>query len=166
MALLLMGIIFGGACYKWGDWKHWKLYYPTLLFYMVGALTENIITAKKVLWLFYGSYPIDRLSDYIFGLLIFPSIEILFLSRYPKGFMRQLVYMLSFIGLMSLVELILYSTHLLVYYNGWTYGWSVLLYIGVFPLLRLHFKKPIVALVVLFALAIGGFIYFKLPLTA
>ncbi len=160
MALVILGIMSIGACYKWGDWKHWELYYPTLLFYNIGALTENIITNNKSLWLFYGSYSIDRLADYIFGFLIFPCIIIIFLSRYPKGILKQILFMLGFIVFMSFVELILYYIGELKYYNGWNIGWSILLYIGVFPLLKLHYKKPLLAMLVLVILTIGGSIYF------
>jgi len=164
LILVILGIISIGACYKWGDWKHWKLYYPTILFYNIGALTENIITRNKCLWLFYGSYPIDRLADYIFGFLIFPFIIIVFLSNYPKGILKQTFFTLAFITFMSLVEVILYSTNELTFYNGWNIGWSILLYIGVFPLLRLHHRKPLLALLALIILTIGGSIYFGIPL--
>ena len=160
LALVILGIISIGACYKWGDWKHWKLYYSTLLFYNIGALTENIITSNKSLWLFYGSYSIDRLADYIFGFLIFPCIIIIYLSGFPKGILKQILFMLAFILFMSLVELILYYTRELRYYNGWNIGWSILLYTGVFPLLKLHYRKPLLAMLLLVILTVGGSLYF------
>lgn len=160
MTLVILGIISIGACYKWGDWKNWERYYSTLLFYNIGALTENIITNNKSLWLFYGSYSIDRLADYIFGFLIFPCIIIIYLSSYPKGRLKQILFMLAFILFMSFVEIILYYTGELRYYNGWNVGWSILLYVGVFPLLRLHYKNPLLAMLVLMILTVSGSLYF------
>ena len=164
MTLAIMQIVFLGLCYKWSDWKNWKLYYPTMLFYIIGNLTEDIITCKKPLWLYYGSTSIDRLADYLFGFLIFPCVVILFLSRYPKGRMKQLAYLCAFIAVMSFVEIVLYSHGEIKYYNGWNLWWSILLYVGVFPLLRLHYKNPIWAWVILFALVAGGVFHFKIPL--
>jgi hypothetical protein len=164
LALVIMDIVCIGLCYKWGDWRNWKRYYSTMLFYIIGSLTENIITCEKPLWLFHGSYPIDRLADYFFGFLIFPCIIILFLSNYPKGRIRQITYLFAFIFVMSFVEYILYSSNEIEYYNGWNIGWSVLLYVGVFPLLRLHYKKPLWAMLLLFILVCGGMFYFKISL--
>lgn len=164
LTLAIMLIVFGVLCYKWGDWKNWKLYYPTILFYIIGNLTENIITNKKPLWLFYGLSPADRLADYMFGFLIFPCVIILFLSNYPKGKIKQIAFSSMFIFVMSFIELILYYCEELKYYHGWNVGWSVLLYIGVFPLLRIHYKNPLLAWLILFILIAGGMFYFKIPL--
>ena len=136
-----------------------------MLFYIIGGLTENIITCQKPLWLFHGSYPVDRLADYIFGFLIFPCIIILFLSNYPKGRIRQIVYLFAFIFAMSLVEYLMYIYNEIEYYNGWNIGWSILLYVGAFPLVRLHYVNPFWAWLILFVLVCGGMFYFKIPLT-
>jgi hypothetical protein len=68
--------------------------------------------------------------------------------------------MLAFILFMSFVEIILYYTGELRYYNGWNVGWSILLYVGVFPLLRLHYKNPLLAMLVLMILTVSGSLYF------
>ncbi|MBS5784411.1 MAG: hypothetical protein KID04_16235 [Clostridium sp.] len=164
MTLVVLGIVSIVACYKFGDLKNWEKYYSTILFYNIGALTENIITRNKPLWLFYGTHLTDTIADYVFGFLIFPCIIIVYLSNYPKAKIKQVLYTFAFISFMSLVELILYGINDLQYYNGWNVSWSILLYVGVFPLLQLHLKKPLLALLVLFILTIGGLIYFKVPI--
>ena len=78
--------------------------------------------------------------------------------------MKQLAYLCAFIAVMSFVEIVLYSHGEIKYYNGWNLWWSILLYVGVFPLLRLHYKNPIWAWVILFALVAGGVFHFKIPL--
>jgi len=164
LTLVVLGIISIAACCKFGDLKNWGEYYSTILFYNVGAMTENIITRNRPLWLFYGSHMTDTIADYVFGFLIFPFIIILYLSRYPKARKKRILYTTAFISFMSLVELILYKIQELQYYNGWNVGWSILLYVGVFPLLRLHLKRPLTAMLILFTLTVGGLLCFHIAI--
>ena len=106
----------------------------------------------------------DTIADYVFGFLIFPFIIILYLSRYPKARKKRILYTTAFISFMSLVELILYKIQELQYYNGWNVGWSILLYVGVFPLLRLHLKRPLTAMLILFTLTVGGLLCFHIAI--
>lgn len=112
-----------------------------------------------------GSSPADRLSDFILGFLIFPSIIIVYLSNYPKRKYFQMVYILAFTMSLSLIEYIVYLKKGILYYNGWNIGWSVLIYLGAFPLLRLHHTNPLLAWLIFFALTGAGIFYFKIPIS-
>lgn len=165
MALIIIAIILILLCYKWGDWKNWKLYYSTIIFSFAGVLTENIIRDEKKLWLIHGSFWSDTTADYFISCFIFPCIIIIFLSNYPKGIKRQIMYMLLFEISLSLIECITYINKGIFYYNGWSLMWSVFLYIGMFPLFRLHYKHPLLGWMVLFVLISGGLFYFNIPLS-
>jgi len=54
--LIIMSIF---LCWKYGDWKNWKLYYPTILYLIIGDLACNILTARMPLW----SYNINWLNN-------------------------------------------------------------------------------------------------------
>jgi hypothetical protein len=164
MTLIIIAIIFAGLCYKWGDWKNWKLYYSTFIFNFVGVLTENIIRDVKMLWEIHGSFWNDTTADYFISCFIFPSIIILFLSNYPKGIIRQIRHFLIFQTCLCSLEYIAYLNKGIFYYNGWSFIWSVFLYVGMFPLLRLHFRHPLLGWLALFVLVGGGLFYFKIPL--
>lgn len=164
MTVFIMLLVSLAPCYKWGDWRNWKLYYPTLLFYLCGSLIENIITNNTHLWLFYGSYSADLLTDILFDFLLLPCVEILFLSNYPKGKLKQIFYYLAFLAAMSIFELVLFLSGEIKYYGSWNVVWSILVYAGIFPLLRIHFKKPLLAWLILFLFIAGGMFYFKIPL--
>jgi hypothetical protein len=165
MALITIAIIFIFLCYKWGDWKNWKLYYSTIIYSFVGVLTENIIRDEKKLWVIHGSFWNDTTTDYFISCFIFPCIIILFLSNYPKGIIRQIRYLLVFQLCLSSLEYIAYINKGIFYYNGWSFIWSVFLYIGMFPLFRLHYKHPLLGWLVLFTLIGGGMFYFNIPLS-
>jgi len=32
------GFLYLFAAWKWGDWKNWREYYPTILFFIIGDL--------------------------------------------------------------------------------------------------------------------------------
>ena len=164
MILFSMTILSIGLCYKKGDWKHWKQYYPTILFYIIISINESIITNKIVLWQFYGSSSFDQISDYLLEFVTFPCIIILFLSNYPQNRVRQMIYLASYIFVLSLSEYGFYISNEIKYYNGWNLWWSVLLYMVAFPLLILHYKKPLLAWPVVMTLTYGLMRYFKISL--
>ncbi len=166
MVIFILLLVSLFACFKWGDWKNWKLYYPTLLFYICGSLLENIVTNHKNLWLFYGSHSTDIYIDLVFDFLIFPCLIILFLSNYPQEKRKQFLHVFIFLLVMSLVEVILFLNGDLTYYNGWNVLWSVFVYMGIFPLLRIHYRNPLLAWFILLVLIAGGMIYFQIPLNS
>jgi hypothetical protein len=165
MTLIIISMVCFGLCYKWGIWKNWKLYYPTILFYIIGALTENFITDKNPLWIIYGMTSKDIISDYFIACFIFPFVIILFLSNYPKRIKMQIVYVTAFAFVSSLIEFIVFVKKGIIYKNGWNIGWSALLYILVFPMLQLHYRRPLLAWLLFFLLVLGGMLHFKIQLS-
>lgn len=161
---IIMAILFGGLCFKFGDLKNWKLYYPTILYYFIGDLTHDLLTYNYSLWLLHGSNLRDTFLDYFLLLLIFPSIIILFLSNYPKKFINQIIYIVVSTLIMSLIEAAANFTGLITYYHGWNIMWSVLFYLIMFPLLRLHFKKPLLVWPISIVFAVLTLFIFKVPL--
>ena len=166
MSLIILAAIFISLCYKWGDWKSWRLYYSTFLFYIIGALTAHILTSPKDLWLIHFSFWNNTFANYFIAFFIFPCIITLFLTYYPKQIFTQVVYILSYVFALSLIEYIAYIKKAIYYYNGWTFGWSVLLYLGMFSLFRLHYKSKGWAWFIFFLSIGAGVIYFKIPLSS
>lgn len=164
MILFSMTILSVALCYKKGDWKHWEQYYPTILFYIIISINESILTNRTVLWQFYGSSALDQIADYLLEFVTFPCIIILFLSNYPENKTRQMIYVTLYILILSLSEYGFYITNEIKYYNDWNLLWSILLYMAAFPLLILHYKKPLLAWMVVIPLTCGLMYYFKISL--
>lgn len=43
-------ILFVFVCWLKGDWKNWRKYYPTILFFALGEMELNFIFYKHSLW--------------------------------------------------------------------------------------------------------------------
>ena len=164
MPLIIISILFAGLCYKFANWENWYIYYPTITFYIIVSLTSHIVTYNISLW----SIPVlignDSLSEYYIVCFIFPSIILLFLSNYPKQPFKKIAYLFSFVFILSLIEYVSYLGKYIFYGHGWTIGWSILLYIGMFMMIRLHYKKPLFAWLLFFPIVVAGMLYFNISL--
>ena len=70
---------------KWGGWKKWKTYYPTILFFIAGNFIHEYIVAAKPLWSFAPDPFFSGMSEeLITSLVIFPCTVILLFTFYPQ----------------------------------------------------------------------------------
>ena len=76
-------ILLAAACYKWGAWRRWRKFYPTILYVIIGDLSYNFVFHDHTLWL-YDSLFNHTTLDILAAFLMFPSIVILFLTHWPK----------------------------------------------------------------------------------
>ncbi|MDR6998308.1 hypothetical protein [Neobacillus niacini] len=53
-----------------------------------------------------------------------PSIVFIYLGRYPTGWVKQVAWIIFWVTLLSVVELVNYIMGLMSYHNGWNFGWS------------------------------------------
>nr|WP_239587503.1 CBO0543 family protein [Bacillus pakistanensis] len=84
---------------------------------------------------------------FVHNLIINPLIAMLFLSNYPSGFKRQMIYTLKWMFLFLLVEWACEHFGLISYHNGWHFGWSFLFVMIMFPMVRLHHVHKLWALI-------------------
>jgi hypothetical protein len=127
--------------YRVGDWRNWKSYYPTLLFYGMGDLIYNVVFYNKRLWMFESDLLVFSINNlFIYFVIFVPSI-LLYLSKIPKGFIHQIGYIVLWVGIYLVIELFTTSIGMQKNYNGWNIWWSLLHNVIVFPLIILHHKK-------------------------
>ena len=163
MILLLAGL-FILACYKWGDWRNWKTYYPTILFLIAGDFIYYYVSAAKPLWqytakLFPGTY-----ATLIIALIIYPCTILLFIPFYPKsGSIKKVCYITGWVCLYAFLEYLALKYNYMQQFNRWNFLYSVLFDYALFPLLLVHQKKPSVALLLSSIMGIGIAFLFKLP---
>lgn len=163
--IVLIGVsIF--SCWRWGDWKNWKLYYPTILYIIVGDLACNILTYDKPLWS-YNIPPFNHSLVNLFVMLfIYPCTVILFLSHYPEKIYRQLIHVSLWVFVYISIECAVYFMGGYIYNNGWNLGWSFLLDSIMFPLLYFHYKKPLWVWPISIATAFAVSLIFKIPINS
>ncbi|MDQ7092756.1 CBO0543 family protein [Desulfosporosinus sp. PR] len=148
----------------WGDWRQWKQYYPTILFWALGNTIYCYLTVNKPLWTFTTILP-STLANIIMALVIFPCVCLLFLPYFPQGhILKKLLYICLWTFIFSFIEWWALNIHLFVHFNGWNLIYSVLFNFGMFTLLRIHYKEPRWAWLISIATGLFIIIYFKISL--
>ncbi|HBW38930.1 CBO0543 family protein [Desulfosporosinus sp. BICA1-9] len=160
----LLTIIVLAITFQWGDWRHWKQYYPTILFWGLGNFIYLHLTKDKPLWKFNTIIP-TSLADVLMTLVIFPCVAFLFFPYFPKRCnIKKLLYICIWVFIFSWIEWWALEIGHFAYFNGWKLTYSVIFNLGMFTLLQIHYKDPRWAWLI--SLVSGSFImiYFKIPL--
>ncbi|WP_374978326.1 CBO0543 family protein [Neobacillus driksii] len=154
------------CCWKFGDIKNWKKYYPTMLYLVINNLLYCFFVGKKhFLW----RLEPDILLNFTFSILvqtfiILPCIAILFLSYLPKTQKKVILYLIITGSILAGIETIMFIAEKITYHNGWNYWWSVAFNFLWVIMLRFHYLKPISAWIVSFLFTAFFIIYFHVPL--
>ncbi len=151
------------ACLKWGDWRNWRLYYPTILYFFFVELAYNVLTNEKPLWLYNSSALNHTLTELLTSLVIFPCTILIYLPLVSRKFISQLLYTLLGIFIYSVVEYLSYLMGYFSYLNGWNIFFSILFNCVMFPILCIHHKKPLIGVLTTAAGAALMIWYFKIP---
>ncbi|WP_462411343.1 CBO0543 family protein [Neobacillus sp. Marseille-QA0830] len=162
-----LGLILLLCCWKWGDWKNWKKYYPTIL-YMI---------ANQFLYIFFtdGHYFLWRMENEHFLLnrtfsvlvaafVIFPCVTILYLSHFPKTRLKQFLHITLWGLILCCIEGAMYFAGNITYDHGWNFLWSVAFNFLMVTMLLFHYFKPIPAWLLSFIYIAFFVLYFHVPL--
>lgn len=133
------------AAYKWGDWKNWNKYYPTMLFMGMGDLIYNLVFFNKKLWAFNPGFLNPILSELFVIFIIFSCTVLIFLTHFPKTLIKQIRYIILWVILYLVIELIMVNLDMQKNINGWSIWWSTIHNFYQFPLLAIHHKRPYLA---------------------
>ncbi len=154
---LLLATVFVLAAWKWSNWKNWKEYYPTIQFMILLAVLEGMISANHHLWIQIKD-PFDSVSlnSLLISFTCFPATVLLYLSHYPTRKLHQIGYVLMWILINCGIELVMQNLGLIIYDKGWSFAWPALVNILMFPLLRIHHTRPLVAS----GLSVAFFVFF------
>jgi hypothetical protein len=164
---LSIGFISILCAWKWGDWRNWFKYLPTIQYLIMGDMLQNLFTQNYSLWSF--PHPPNLLPNHLINnlfimLTIYPSSMLIFLYHFPKNkLLKQILYMLIWIILWLVYELIMVLRGLCVYSHGWTYGWSVVFVIIMVPMLVLHYKRPFWAYILSVPITVFLLWWFHVP---
>ncbi|MET3698654.1 hypothetical protein SAMN05877753_104111 [Bacillus oleivorans] len=147
---LIFNFLFLLAAIKWGDWKNWRDYYPTILFFWVGDLLKSYLLYNHWLWTYQETIFAENIlrNHTIISLMImfivYPSTLLIYLGHFPQAKLRQAGWVLFWVMLYSSIEYMnLHYLHLIRHFNGWNIIWSIIFNMIMFTILRVHYKKPI-----------------------
>lgn len=131
------------ATYLWGDWRNWRIYYPTILFYITGDLVYNYFTINYSLWTYNGLPSSRLLKPLLIMGVAYPCTILIYLKYALRGWKEWVFQYILWVVLYILIEVILYKTKLIVYHHGWTFFSSVLVDFAMFFIFIVHHKRPI-----------------------
>lgn len=165
MSFAYYAVISTIICWRWGNWRAWKDYYPTIIFMIMGNLAYMVLTQQKPLWKsgsFLALYPFLDISTIV---VLYTSTVILlftFYSRFDSN-LKRVGYIALWVAIYSAMELVSYITGHFEYYNGWNFFYSVIFNVAMFPLLLLHKSRQLLALSISVLLAYALMFLFDIP---
>lgn len=145
---LVLSIISILVAWKWGDWRNWKSYYPTVLYMIVGDFTYIILSSNKPLWEYKSPIFSSDFLEFLIALVIFPCTCFVFFRLYQiiKNSKKIITYILFFLFsalVYTSIECLSFYLGYFSYHNGWNLYWSFTFNCLMFPLLLLHYKRPL-----------------------
>ncbi|TVY04005.1 CBO0543 family protein [Paenibacillus cremeus] len=153
------------VAWKRGDWKNWRDYHTTMMYFVLGDLLYLFLTANYALWRLKPDILLNNaFTEMIYMFVTFPLTALLFLSKYPKGDIgKQVIYILNWVLIYAAVEWILLITGRIIYQHGWNLYWSIIFDCTIFPMLRLFYKRPVLAYGISLIMCVFWVWYFKVP---
>ncbi len=165
--ILLSILIWSLSAYKWSDWRNWRRYYPTMLFFIVGDLTYTLLCYNHPVWELIA-FPFFNVTFtvLIIAFIAWPASVLLYLSLYPKtDKYSKVLYILIFVILFTINEFIIFRFGQIRYNNGWNIWWSLGFNFFMFPMLKIHHEKPPIAWLLALILCSIFLWIFKIPLS-
>jgi hypothetical protein len=130
------------ATLRWGDWRNWSKYHATILYFIFGDVLYYYVTYSHRLW------PLkNELVCLVGEFIVFACTVLIYLGKYPPGHFISLWWTSLWVIIYTANEWILLKTGTFTYNNGWTLFDSFLFNILLFILLRLHYKMPLITLI-------------------
>ncbi|WP_026905809.1 CBO0543 family protein [Paucisalibacillus globulus] len=167
---LIYNLVFLLAGVKWGKWRDWKKYYPTILFFILCDLFANMLTSKYPLWRYQETiFAMDMLTNHTIinlmtMLIIYPTTILIYLGHFPKKTSKKILWVLFWVALYWIGEFInLHYLKEITHENGWTMTWSFAFNIVMFSTLWIHYRSPIIAWVFAIIWSIILLMFFKIP---
>ncbi|WP_407312310.1 CBO0543 family protein [Desulfosporosinus sp. SB140] len=150
---LILSLISILIAWKWGDWRNWKLYYPTILYFIIGDLCYIILSNDKPLWKYESPVFSSDFIECLIAFIVFPCSCLVFFQIYAKVNKikikikwKGIAYTLFFLfgsSIYTFAEWLSFKLGSISYHNGWNLYWSFGFNYITNGLLLLHFKKPL-----------------------
>lgn len=147
-----MNFVFGAFCLllmlRFGDWKNYKKYYPTILFMIIGDLLYNLFTYQAPTWKYNSDFilPNHTLVNLWIMMTVYPATVLIYLPHFPEKRSKQVLYILFWVLLYGIIELAgFYIFNAIEHLNGWNMWWSLWFNLILFTMLPIHHKRPILA---------------------
>ncbi|OXM87701.1 CBO0543 family protein [Paenibacillus rigui] len=148
MVAVVYSVLWIISSFKLVHWRLWYTYYPTALYAAIGNLLYEVICDDYPLWQMEpNGLPNQTMPEILLIVIGMPLSTLVFLSHFPEQrFIKQLLYIIGFVLLFLVMEWISVHYGSITYHNGWNLYWSILFDLIMFPLLRIHYRNPLLCL--------------------
>lgn len=148
------------------DWKDWRKFYPTVLYYWASNLLYDYLYYNHSLWVF-KAVTTDSLNHTIillsFLFIIIPVAILAYLQHFPQNAVNKAIYIFIWTTFFWIVEFLFYKMDMFVYGNGWNIWHSAWFDLLMFIMFRLHYKKPLTAIGLSAISVIAFTMFFPIP---
>lgn len=163
LAITIWAII---ASWRSWTWKHFYEFHATIIYVSAMNLLYIYFTTGYILWEMQPDLGLPlSIVDMMYTFIIFPCTAILFLTKYPTIFSKKVYHILKWITIYIVVEWIGHVLNRITYENGWNLWWSLLFLIMMFPMFRLHYKRPLLAYLLTIIFIFLILYFFQVPLS-
>jgi hypothetical protein len=149
-----------------GVWRNWRKYHTTMMYFALGNLLYNFLTANHFLWRFSSEFLANHTTvEMLYTFIVFPATVLLFLSHYPEGksFFKKAYHVFIWVVIYGVVEFVYWQLDKIHYQYGWNLWWSIFFDFTMFPMLVLFHKRPLLAYTISFFMAIFWVQFFDVP---
>jgi hypothetical protein len=150
MIALIYSVLWIIAAFKFAN-RNWKHYYPSMLFASLGNALYEVVCYKYQLWQMEANgMPAAMIPILLLILIGMPLSTWVYLSKYPfgKGIYSQVLYIAFFTVAFILLEYIAIKGGSITYHHQWNLLWSLIFVIVMFVIIRIHFLRPFIALII------------------
>ncbi len=139
-------------------------YYKNMFYVSSFNLIYYLLCRRHLVWAFVPNGIHWTVIRLIHVLIITPLIALIYLSKMPGEFFRQIIYLIRWVLIASVVEYFAHKKKLIRFAHGWNVFWSSLLYIKMFVYSYLFSKRPVITLVLSLFSTVFFIVRFKVPL--
>ncbi|KGP72554.1 hypothetical protein N782_11790 [Pontibacillus yanchengensis Y32] len=148
------------------DMHHFTLYYSTIQYYIILNLVYNLLYYNHTLWAFQGistKLLNHTIIDLTFSFIVLPIAICIYLKYFPFIFPFNFLYIAIWSSFFTFLEWACFQFGMFVYDNGWAILHTLWFNALLFSMLRLHSKKPFMALSLSIPITIILIFFFPIP---
>jgi len=154
------------AVRRWADWKNWKTYHASMVFFGALNIIYNYLASVhgRFLWKIDPAFLSQTTEEIIHSFVFFPGVALIFLSRRPTNGRNLPIYLLKWIFIFTFIEWLLFVTGTIKYAFGWSI-WNSLAFDSImFPCLLVYYQRPLIGYALFFLITGFGMWFYHIPI--
>lgn len=168
---IVFNLLYLIVAWRWGDWRNWEKYYPTILFLILCDLLHNFLAFNHTLWMYHETLvpyllPNHTTISLCYMLVMYPATILVYLKYFFKTnqWSKRIFHYVLWVTIYVVAEYTNLTVGLFSHHNGWKMGYSILFIMMMFILFPIHYKKPLLAWGISLLIILLVILNFDLPI--